>query len=94
LTADQLATLVSGARLRPPKSPEGALCATLTARERSVLQTLATGASRNEAARELSISVNTVQAHLRNAMRKLNAPSKLAAVLVALRAGAIDEPAE
>lgn len=61
----------------------------LTAREREVLQVLATGASISETADQLLMSAYTAQTHLKNAMRKLGVTSKLAAVMTALRAGII-----
>jgi DNA-binding NarL/FixJ family response regulator len=64
-------------------------CAKLTARELEVLQILATGASMSETADQLLMSAYTAQTHLKNAMRKLEVTSKLAAVMTVLRAGII-----
>ncbi len=49
--------------------------ATLTEREREVLDTLRTGASSKQIARELDISPRTVEAHRQNVLRKLGAAS-------------------
>jgi DNA-binding NarL/FixJ family response regulator len=64
-------------------------CAKLTARELEVLQILATGASIAETADQLLMSAYTAQTHLKNAMRKLEVTSKLAAVMMVLRAGIV-----
>jgi len=92
LTADQLTTLMSRVVLPPLKAAGADLCESLTARERAVLQVLATGASVDETARQLHISINTARTHVRNGMLKLKVRSKLAAVITALRAGVIEEP--
>jgi DNA-binding NarL/FixJ family response regulator len=64
----------------------------LAAREAEVLQTLAAGASTEEAAQQLGITVHTVRSHLRHAMTKLSARSKLEAVILALKDGLIQLP--
>jgi DNA-binding NarL/FixJ family response regulator len=57
------------------------LLAKLTARERAVLACLAEGAAhRDEVARQLHLSVNTVRTHMRNLMAKLGVHSMLEAV--------------
>lgn len=61
-------------------------------RELEVLRTLATGMSTGEAATRLDISVHTVRTHLKNVMAKLEARSKLEAVMIALRNGLIELP--
>jgi DNA-binding NarL/FixJ family response regulator len=61
-------------------------------REVAVLQVLATGARAQRAAAELSITVHTLRTHLRNAMAKLGAHSKVGAIILALRAGLIEVP--
>jgi DNA-binding NarL/FixJ family response regulator len=63
-------------------------------RELEVLAVLATGASSSEAADRLCISLNTVRTHLKNIMVKLEARSKLEAVMIAIRAGWIELPPE
>jgi two-component system, NarL family, nitrate/nitrite response regulator NarL len=77
---------------RYPIAEASHLKARLAPREREVLQTLATGASTGEVAAQLNITVHTVRTHLRSVLSKLEARSKLEAVLVALRAGLIELP--
>jgi DNA-binding NarL/FixJ family response regulator len=68
--------------------------ATLSEREREVLTALASGASSSEAADRLCISLNTVRTHLKNILVKLEARSKLEAVIIAIREGWIALPRE
>jgi DNA-binding NarL/FixJ family response regulator len=90
-TIEQVATLVESRVRRPSHAFAVEACKKLSAREREVLQVLATGASIGETAAELCMSSHTAQTHLKNAMRKLNATSKLAAVMIALRGGIVQE---
>jgi DNA-binding CsgD family transcriptional regulator len=62
----------------------------LSAREREVLHLLATGATATEIARMLFLSRATVATHVRNAMVKLDAHTRVEAVVIALRDGEID----
>jgi len=64
----------------------------LSAREREILQLVATGATNQQVARELTISVNTVKAHLRNIFAKLSVESRTEASLYAIQHGLIDLP--
>lgn len=57
----------------------------LTPRERTVLHLLAEGHTNDQAGGELSISPDTVQTHVRNAMKKLGADTRTQAVATALR---------
>jgi DNA-binding CsgD family transcriptional regulator len=61
----------------------------LTAREREVLGRLALGLTGSEVARELGISPETVRVHVRNAMRRLGARTRVQAIGLALAAGEI-----
>jgi DNA-binding NarL/FixJ family response regulator len=61
-------------------------------REVEVLQAMASGASTEEAAAQLNITVHTVRTHLKNTMTKLQVHSKLEAVVLALRLGLIELP--
>jgi len=62
----------------------------LTKREREVLELLARGLSGEEAAKELFLSPETIRVHVRNAMRKLEAHTRVHAVVIAIQQGAID----
>lgn len=57
----------------------------LTGRERQVLSLIAAGLSYQGIARELVISINTVQAHVKNIYQKLDVHSGNAAVAAARR---------
>jgi DNA-binding NarL/FixJ family response regulator len=61
----------------------------LTPREREVLTLLARGYTGEEVARELSVSAETVRAHVRNSVTKLHARTRLQAVVMALERGEI-----
>jgi DNA-binding NarL/FixJ family response regulator len=67
----------------------------LTSRERTVLRLLAQGASNKHVARELDISVRTVETHRRNIKRKLNIDSSAGLVRYAIEKGLVtlDTPA-
>jgi DNA-binding NarL/FixJ family response regulator len=57
----------------------------LTERERQVLTLLARGYTGDEVSRQLSVSADTVRAHVRNAVTKLHARNRLHAVVMALQ---------
>jgi len=59
----------------------------LSPREREALQLLAEGKTTKEAARELHVSVKTVETHRRNIMEKLNLHSVAELTKYAIRAG-------
>jgi two-component system, NarL family, response regulator len=61
----------------------------LTSREREVLTLLARGYTGEEVARQLQVSGETVRAHVRNAVTKLHARTRLHAVVLALQRGEI-----
>ncbi len=73
------------ARLRCRPVPAAADTASLTARELEVLGLLSEGCANKEIARRLVISEATVKGHVRAILRKLDAPSRLAAVADARR---------
>lgn len=65
---------------RPVEDP----FASLTDRERDVLQWIATGMSNKQIAQQLFISEETVKVHIRNLLRKLNVHSRVAATVLYL----------
>jgi DNA-binding CsgD family transcriptional regulator len=68
----------------------------LSEREREILKQVATGASNQQIASDLHISVNTVKVHIRNVFGKLGVASRTEATLFAVRSGLIETtpPAE
>jgi DNA-binding CsgD family transcriptional regulator/N-acetylneuraminic acid mutarotase len=58
-------------------------------REREILRLVATGATNQQIANRLNISVNTVKVHLRNIFGKIGAASRTEATLYAVRAGLV-----
>ena len=61
----------------------------LSAREKEVLSLLAQGLTGVEIAERLYLSPETVRTHVRNAMEKLEANTRVHAVAIALRQGEI-----
>jgi DNA-binding NarL/FixJ family response regulator len=92
LTAEHVGVLAAHYRIQPVDPRAIDLCARLSNREGHILQRLAAGASIGEAAEQLGISAHTAQTHLKNAMRKLNVRSRLAAIVLAVYAGIIVDP--
>jgi DNA-binding NarL/FixJ family response regulator len=62
----------------------------LSAREREVLDLLAKGMTGDDAADQLFLSPLTVRTHVRNAMRKLHAHTRVHAITLALQQGEIE----
>jgi DNA-binding NarL/FixJ family response regulator len=85
--------LVRSARVRVSMAAQAPLHA-LAPREIEVLQTLATGVRLDEAGDRLGISVHTVRSHMRKIMDKLDARTRLEAVVTAVNAGLIELPRE
>lgn len=84
-----LVDLVRAARLDRGADPR---IEALTRREREVLALLAEGHSTAEVADVLSISIMTVQSHVKNVLAKLGVHSKVEAIRFAWRSGAIAVP--
>ncbi len=66
--------------------------AELSAREREILTLVATGATNQQIAVRLSISINTVKAHLRNIFAKIGVESRTEATLWAVQQGLVAVP--
>src|SRR5436853_4503178 len=91
LPATHLAALVNLVRFSS-LGREGDKIAALTRREREVLALLADGRSTQDVSEVLSISVLTVQSHVKNVFAKLGVHSKVEAIRVAWRSGALAMP--
>ncbi len=63
--------------------------AQISEREREILQLVASGATNQQIAHQLNISVNTVKVHLRNIFSKIGVVSRTEATLYAVRTGLI-----
>jgi PAS domain S-box-containing protein len=64
----------------------------LTARQREVLEMIASGLSTADVAKELTLSTETVRNHLRNASKELNAHTRVEAIATAQRLGLLAAP--
>jgi len=62
----------------------------LSEREREILKLVATGATNQQIAGDLGISINTVKVHIRNIFGKIGASSRTEATLYAVRNGLVD----
>jgi DNA-binding NarL/FixJ family response regulator len=92
LPDDDLALVVSRLRdARRATSTERII--SLTVREQQVLGLIAEGWATGEVATQLAISAQTVQSHVKNILAKLGVHSKVEAVRVAWRCGAVAIPA-
>ena len=88
LSADLAASMLEEMRTpAPPAQP--AVESVLSKREEEVLQLIAEGASTNEVAAQLYISVKTVKNHLASIYEKLDARDRTQAVLMAVRMGIV-----
>ena len=80
--AENIQSLLSVEMGRPGPAPNP-----LTDRELEVLRLLALSLEDAEIADQLGISPLTVQTHIRNARKKLNAKNRMEAILIALHRG-------
>ncbi|MGW5146355.1 response regulator [Rhodococcus koreensis] len=75
---------------RPPAAgPDPSVLAALSARERDVLKSLASGASNADIAGELFLSETTVKTHISAVFTKLGTRNRVEAALTAFRAGLV-----
>jgi DNA-binding NarL/FixJ family response regulator len=88
-----LSSLVDRLRSVRAERAGAAAVASLTARELQVLGALAHGGSTGEIAALLEISPMTVQSHVKNVLTKLGVHSKVEAVRLGWRCGAVAVPA-
>jgi LuxR family maltose regulon positive regulatory protein len=75
-----IAEVIRGSSIAPDYEPSPAEIEPLSPSELRVLRYLPTNLSRPEIAGELSVSVNTVNTHIRNIYAKLHAQDRSAAV--------------
>ena len=79
-----------GRRCSRAAPPSG--CPSLSNREREVLDLLAQGLTGEQVAERLVLSAETIKTHIRNAMTKLEAHTRVHAIAIALREGYISPP--
>ena len=76
-------------QVRPSPSVDGTLVGTLTDREREVLVLMARGLDNGQIAAELFVGEATVRTHVGHVLSKLNARSRVQAVVVAYESGLV-----
>ena len=92
LPDSHLASLVELVRAAHLERGDGNRINTLTRREHEVLALFADGRTTLEVSQALSISVMTVQSHVKNVLSKLGVHSKVEAIRFAWRSGALAMP--
>ena len=85
----KLAQLLHASPSGAARGGRSAMLATLTERERQILQHLSQGQSNKAIARELDISHDTVKLHVRHILSKLNLSSRVEAAVFAVEARAV-----
>ena len=89
-----LARKVLAAFAKPNAEPPVRPAATLTERERAVLELLVAGVTSNrELAQRLFVSENTIKYHLRHILEKLHLQNRAQVIAYALRHGLVDPSA-
>ncbi|MCZ4118939.1 response regulator [Streptomyces sp. H39-S7] len=81
--------LGSGSEPDSPGGRDAVALGLLTSREREVLVLVAAGLPNSDIAARLGITVATVKDHVRAVLRKLDAPNRVAAAVLAHRAGLV-----
>jgi DNA-binding NarL/FixJ family response regulator len=76
-------------RIARRNAPSSTPVEALSGREHDVLRLLALGRANKEIAKELELSVRTVEAHLRSIFAKLHVGSRTEAVIAAIREGTV-----
>jgi DNA-binding NarL/FixJ family response regulator len=71
---------------------DGSAAKTLSGREAEILGMLAEGLTGEQIAKRLVLSPETVRTHIRNAMEKLDSPTRTAAVVKAIDLGEVRRP--
>lgn len=84
----RVARAVAGSRTQD-ETDAALLAEHLTVREREVLALLASGATSEVIAEELSVSLNTVRTHIQNVLTKLQVHSRLEAATFAVKYGIV-----
>jgi PAS domain S-box-containing protein len=79
-----------GVPMPPAPAPEGSMLDDLTPRQQEVLRLLAEGLETQAIARRLGVAEETARNHIRALLRATGAHSRLEAVLMGLRLGALD----
>jgi len=87
VSPEMTSKLVQGIRV-PADDPAAAAVASLSGREREVLQQVARGASNKEIARSLDLAESTVKIHVQHILRKLGLQSRVQAAVFAVEHGA------
>ena len=87
-----LVELLQRSQRRPPEPLSRSALRPLAPRELEIVELLARGMTIAKVAERLDITANTVRSHLKKAMGKLGASSRLETVIVALKSGLIELP--
>ena len=83
----RLLDLLASRQRHPPPSPDPAALASLTEREREVMQLVARGWANAEIAEELGLAEATVKTHVSNLMRKLGLHDRVQVVVLGYETG-------